>query len=125
VIPLHLRALTLGAALILAASPAIADSGAVRVATLLPCAERALAEAGEHALVVASVKPSRHATLAEGVVDLGNPHSPSAELLHASGAELLVVDRAMHTAIAPKLARGGIEVLAVDTVARTASGATS
>lgn len=86
----------------------------VRVATLCPFVTDALSAAPDRVRVVASVRRSPVAPVAPGVSDLGTPHTPNTEVLAASGAELVVADRLMHAALAPKLEAQGLEVLLVD-----------
>lgn len=87
----------------------------VRVATLLPFVADALRLAPEQARVVANVRRSLHAPLSDDVIDLGNPHAPDFERLAEARAELIVGDRRVHAAIAPRLAALGAEVELIDT----------
>ena len=87
----------------------------VRVATLLPFVEDALRLAPEAARIVASVRRELHRAPAEGVIDLGNPHSPSFEALAQARAELVVGDRMIHSALESKLEMLGAELLLIDT----------
>jgi iron complex transport system substrate-binding protein len=117
----RLRLPTLIACLLLffvASSPARSESaqaGPVRVATLLPFVEDALALAPERAVVVASVRRSLHAPLVEGVIDLGNPHSPSFEKLAEARAELVIADRTVHGRYEAALGAGNARVLMLET----------
>ena len=103
-----------------AVSPAAADStdptpsDRVRVATLLPFVEDALHLAPERVEIVATVRRSLHVPAPEGVIDLGNPHSPSFERLVQAKPELVVGDASIHARLVPRFERLGIEVLLVD-----------
>jgi len=108
-------ALALLASLLVAvALPAGADEP-VRVATLLPWVADALERVPEHARVVASVRRDLHEPTPEGVVDLGNPHSPSFEKLAVARPTLAIGDASLHASLRDGLARSGAEVLLVDT----------
>ncbi len=75
----------------------------VRVATLVPFAEHALERLPAGRVeVVASVRRSPTSAI-DGVVDLGSPHSPSLEALVGARPDLVIADRAMHAALAPRL----------------------
>jgi len=84
------------------------------VATLFPFVEDALAGSGDKISVVASVRRSMHVPVAEGVVDLGNPHSPNFEKLAESRAHLVIGDRNIHGRFAEAIARLEAEVLLLD-----------
>jgi len=86
-----------------------------RVATLLPFVEDALRLAPDEARIVASVRRELHRPPAEGVIDLGNPHSPSFEALAQARADLVVGDRMIHAALESKLETLGAELLLIDT----------
>jgi len=109
-----LRALAL--AFVLVASTAAAEEEPLRVATLLPFVEDALrqTEGGRYTLV-ASVRRSLHTPVAEGVIDLGNPHSPSFERLAEARPDLVVGDRGLHGRLARELEASGARLLLLDT----------
>lgn len=96
------------------ASPAQAADPQVRVATLLPFVQSALARIQGPFEVVATVRRELRVPV-EGAVDLGNPHSPSLELLAEARPTLVVGDRGLHAAQAQALAVGGAQVLLLDT----------
>lgn len=103
--------------LVLAAS---VDAGAVdpshaRVAVLLPFVGDALAETPGAFTLVATVRRSLHEPVAGGVVDLGNPHSPSFERLAEARPTLVVGDRSIHGPLAKRLSIGGARVVLLDT----------
>ena len=87
----------------------------IRVATLLPFVEDALALDPDRAIVVASVRRSLHSPLAEGVVDLGNPHSPNFEQLAAARPALVIGDLGIHGRFRAPLSEGGARVLMLET----------
>ncbi len=97
------------------------QDGPVRVATLLPFVEEALALAPEQARVVASVRRELHRAPAEGVIDLGNPHSPSFEALARARAGLVVGDRAIHAPLESRLEPLGAELILIDTSSVTST----
>ncbi|CAG0970582.1 High-affinity heme uptake system protein IsdE [Myxococcaceae bacterium] len=102
----------------LGAAPAPAEpskAAAPRVATFCPFVTDALAAAAGRVEIVASVRRSPSAPVADGVADLGTPHTPNTEVLAASRAEIVVVDAVMHAALVPKLEAQGFEVMRVDT----------
>jgi iron complex transport system substrate-binding protein len=105
-----------------APAPAAAAPAPVRVATLLPYVARALDGIGSARVVAAVARPGER--LPDGVLDLGNPHSPSFERLAEARPDLVVGDRRIHGPLADKLGRGGAEVLMVDaeSVAATFDG---
>jgi iron complex transport system substrate-binding protein len=105
--PILLLALILGAG-------AQADPHA-RVAVLLPSVEAALRTAPGSYEVVAGVRRSLREPAREGLVDLGNPHSPSFERLAEARPTLIVGDAAIHAAQSERLAVAGAEVLLIDT----------
>jgi iron complex transport system substrate-binding protein len=117
-------ALALAVAVALAAPPAASAAGpeAVRVATLLPYVAEALDGIGGAVIVASIARPGE--PLPAGVVDLGDPHSPSFEKLAEARPGLVVADRRIHGMLADKLARGGAEVLMVEagSVAATFDG---
>lgn len=90
-------------------------SAPARVATLLPFVADALALAPEHATVVASVRRSMRSPLPEGLIDLGNPHSPSFERLAEARPDLIVGDRQIHAALRGALSDLGAELVLIDT----------
>jgi iron complex transport system substrate-binding protein len=94
--------------------PAADAAKPVRVATLVPFVADALATVPDHAIVVARVRRSMHETPPEGVVDLGSPHAPSLEQLAAARPDLVVADKAMHSARTDELGRFGATVFLVD-----------
>jgi len=116
----HLRAaaaalaLALAAAAPVAAAPAAEGEGS-RVATLVPWVQEALAAAPDAATLVATVRADPTSPPPEAVTDLGNPHSPSLEMLAASRPDVVVADAAMHAALAPKLGAAGGKVLLLET----------
>ena len=94
------------------------DPSRLRVATLMPLVEDALryADGAEGKVeVVASVRRSLHSPLAEGLVDLGNPHSPSLERLVEARPDLVIGDRAIHAALDGVVEKLGLDLLLVDT----------
>jgi len=115
------RALVPRALLLLPMLAALSTSGAhaasspVRVATLLPFVEDALALDPERIEVVATVRRALHSPIAAGTIDLGNPHSPSFEGLAASGARYVVGDRVLHGAMKDAIEGVGAELILIDT----------
>lgn len=97
-----------------AARPAQGADPTVRVATLLPFVEDALARVQGPYQVVAAARRELDVPVA-GVIDLGNPHSPSLERLAEARPTLVVADRGLHAAQAGALAVGGAAVLLLDT----------
>lgn len=114
-LPILISCLLLTVSLSAPAWSSPAQAAPVRVATLLPFVEDALALAPERAVVVASVRRSLHAPLAEHVIDLGNPHSPSFERLAEARAELVIADRAIHGRHEAALSAGDARVLLLET----------
>ncbi len=106
------NALTFAIAL---SASAHATAEPIRVATLLPFVEDALAFDPDRAVVVASVRRSRHAPLAEGVIDLGNPHSPNFETLAEARPALVIADAGVHGRFRGPLSQGGARVLMLET----------
>lgn len=107
--------LVLGLNVALFDRPATADeSKPIRVATLIPFVEDALRLAPERVVVVASVRRSMREPLAPELIDLGNPHSPNFERLAEANADLIVIDRQIHAALAPRLRALGAEVQLID-----------
>lgn len=101
--------------LVASAAGARAEEAPVRVATLLPHVEDALARMpAERVQVVASVRRSMREPVREGVADLGSPHAPSLEALAAAHPRLVVGDRSMHAALAANVEPLGAELLLVD-----------
>ena len=98
-----------------AASAAEEEATPIRVATLLPWIEDALAQVPEHAIVVATVRRDLHTPVAGGAIDLGNPHSPSFERLAQARPDLVVADATLHAPLRAKLAIGETEVLLIPT----------
>jgi iron complex transport system substrate-binding protein len=87
----------------------------VRVASLLPFVDDALAPIPAQAQVVASARRDLRSPPPDGVIDLGNPHAPDLEGLAAAHPALVVGDRALHARLAPDLARGGARLVLIDT----------
>jgi iron complex transport system substrate-binding protein len=110
-IAIALAWLALGLAL--AARPAAA-ADPVRVATLLPFVEAALARIEGPYEVVATVRRELHVPVT-GATDLGSPHSPSFERLAEARPTLVVADRDLHALQAESLEVGGAQVLLLDT----------
>jgi len=119
---------TLAATALLAASALVAGSAladttaepaagdAPRVAVLIPFVADALGECGDRVDVVASVRRSLHEQLPDGLVDLGNPHSPSFERLAEARPDQVIGDRTIHAMLEEKLSLGGrAEVMLIDT----------
>lgn len=98
-----------------------ATRGPLRVAALLPWVADAVTVAGKDAKLVAGVRRSLHEPLPAGLVDLGNPHSPSLERLVEVRPDLVVVDRAIHARLTPQIEKLGAKVLPLgtDSVAET------
>lgn len=110
----------------LASSAQSADGAAtaakpIRVAALLPWVGDAVALAGPGVIGVAGVRRELHKPLPSGLIDLGNPHSPSMERLAESHPDLIVGDRAIHARLKPQLEGLGARVLLLgtDSVAET------
>ena len=115
---IELIACSLVSFLLLSAISAPANAEAqepTRVATLLPFVGDALELAPDHAEVVAGVRRSMRAPLPAGLIDLGNPHSPSFERLAEARPDLIVGDRQLHAAFAEKLSALGAELMLIDT----------
>lgn len=87
----------------------------MRVAVLLPWAGDAVALAGPGVTVVANVRRALHQPVAEGQIDLGNPHSPSLERLSEARPALVVGDASIHGRFAEPIARLGARLLLLDT----------
>lgn len=85
----------------------------LRVATLIPMAEDALAFA-EHAVVVATIRRELHQPVRTGVEDLGNPHGPNLEALARARADLVVGDPHIHATLRDKIEALGPKVLLLD-----------
>jgi iron complex transport system substrate-binding protein len=81
---------------------------------LIPYAQDALASVSGPFELVAAARRSLHSPAPTGLVDLGNPHSPSFEALASARAGLVVGDRMLHAAQAEKLAASGAEVMLLD-----------
>jgi iron complex transport system substrate-binding protein len=97
----------------LAAAPAASEP--VRVATLLPYVEDALARMpASRVRVVAAVRRSLPEPTREGVDDLGTPHAPSLEALAAARPNLVVGDASMHARLAENVAPLGAELVLLD-----------
>ncbi len=92
-----------------------ADPPRARVAVLMPSVEAALLTTPGDFEVVAGVRRSLHEPARAGLVDLGNPHSPSFERLAEARPTLIVGDAAVHAAQAERLKVAGAEVLLLDT----------
>lgn len=107
---LLLCALALGPAAATGAEPA-----PLRVATLVPYADDALARMpAARVQVVATVRRSMHEAPRAGVVDLGSPHAPSLEALAAARPDVVVGDASMHARLAENVAPLGAELLLLD-----------
>ncbi len=93
----------------------------LRVAALLPWVGEAVEVAGPDVALVAGVRRALHQPLPDGLVDLGNPHSPSLERLVEVHPDLVVADRAIHARLAPQIEQLGATVLLLgtDSVAET------
>ena len=102
-------------ALILFLFAAPAFGAPVRVATLLPCANEALALIPEQATVIATVRSDMHTSPPGSMADLGSPHSPSFEALAGANPQLVVGDRSLHAALASELSGLGAELFLLDT----------
>lgn len=102
-------------------APRAADPAPIRVAALLPWVADAVAASGDEAALVAGVRRSLHEPLPAGLVDLGNPHSPSLERLVEVHPDLVVADRAIHARLTPQIEKLGAKVLLLgtDSVAET------
>ncbi len=102
-------------------APRAADAAPIRVAALLPWVADAIAASGDQAALVAGVRRSLHEPLPDGLVDLGNPHSPSLERLVEIHPDLVVADRAIHARLTPQIEKLGAKVLLLgtDSVAET------
>ncbi|MEM9176292.1 MAG: ABC transporter substrate-binding protein [Myxococcota bacterium] len=107
--------LSVAGLLSLPASASAAEGKPVRVATLLPFVEDALRVAGDGVTVVASIRRSVHAPLADGIIDLGNPHSPNMEKLAEARADIVVGDESVHGRFGPAIAATGAKVLMIET----------
>ncbi|MCR9094193.1 MAG: ABC transporter substrate-binding protein [bacterium] len=96
---------------------ALADAPAerLRVATLLPFVEDAVRIASDRAVVVASVRRSVHSPLAEGVIDLGNPHGPNMEKLAEARPDVVIGDASVHARFASALSGSGAKLLMLET----------
>jgi iron complex transport system substrate-binding protein len=102
-------------ALLFAASPLRAETQPVRVATLLPYVADALVKMpAEKVMVVATVRRSMHDAPPSGVVDLGNPHSPSLEALAAAKPAIVVGDQNVHARLAENVGPLGAELILLD-----------
>jgi iron complex transport system substrate-binding protein len=109
-------ALGLGFALATLAAPRTAAAAEpVRVAALLPFVSEAVALVPDKAQLVAVARRDLRAPLAEGLVDLGNPHSPDFESLAAARPGVVVGEKFLHARLEPDLARSGGKVLLIDT----------
>lgn len=97
------------------ASAADAPAKPLRVATLLPFVEDAIRVASDRAIVVASVRRSVHAPLADGVIDLGNPHGPNMERLAEARPDVVIGDASVHARFASALAGSGARLVMVET----------
>ena len=107
--PIHL-----GLILLLLAAPA-RGSDDLRVATLLPSAEAAIALIPESATLVASVRRQIHTPLPSPLIDLGSPHSPNFEALAQADPQLVVGDESLHAPLKAQLAGLGAELFLLDT----------
>lgn len=86
----------------------------LRVATLLPWAGDAILVAGPQARLVAGVRRELHRPLPEGLLDLGNPHSPSLERLAEARPDLVVADASIHARLVAPIEKLGPRVLLLD-----------
>jgi iron complex transport system substrate-binding protein len=123
--PLLLALVALGSLAGGAPSSARAEGEAVRVATLLPYVDDALARMpASRVHVVATVRRSMHEAPRAGVVDLGTPHAPSLESLAVARPDVVVGDVSMHARLAENVAPLGAELLLLDSssVAATFEG---
>ncbi len=91
------------------------ETSALRVATLLPFVESALALEPQRVHIVASVRRSMRQPLVGNILDLGNPHSPNFERLAEARPDLIIGDKHVHAAIAPRLRALGADVRLIDT----------
>jgi iron complex transport system substrate-binding protein len=103
------------ALLALAACAGPASAEPVRVAALLPFVGEALALVPAQATLVAVARRDLRAPLPEGLVDLGNPHSPNFEALAGARPAVVVGDKMLHGRMAADLGAGGAKVLLIDT----------
>lgn len=95
--------------------PASAEDAPVRVATLLPYVDAALARMpASRVTVVATVRRSMHEAPRAGVADLGTPHAPSLEALAAARPDVVVGDVSMHARLAENVKPLGAELLLLD-----------
>jgi ABC-type Fe3+-hydroxamate transport system substrate-binding protein len=106
-------AATLAAVWFAGSGAAAADPA--RVASLLPFVGDALSPIPDRARVVAEARRELRTPPPDGIVDLGNPHSPDLEGLAAAKPAFVVGERALHGRLAPDLARSGAEVVLLDT----------
>ncbi|MBY0401186.1 helical backbone metal receptor, partial [Myxococcota bacterium] len=109
------------------ALPVAKEVKVIRVAALLPWVGQAVALAGPNAQLVAGVRRELHKPLPSGLIDLGNPHSPSMERVAEAHPDLVVGDRAIHARLAPQLEKLGARLLLLETdsVAETLASLTS
>lgn len=103
------------AALVLGATPAATEDPQARVATLLPFVGDAFGALAGKSPVVATARASLHAPAPEGLIDLGNPHSPNLEALALARPDLVVADRGIHARFEKPLQHGGAKVVWFDT----------
>jgi iron complex transport system substrate-binding protein len=123
--PLLLALVALGSLAGFAPSSVRAEAEPVRVATLLPYVDDALARMpASRVHVVATVRRSMHEAPRAGVVDLGTPHAPSLESLAVARPNVVVGDVSMHARLAENVAPLGAELLLLDSssVATTFEG---
>ncbi|MCU0669807.1 MAG: ABC transporter substrate-binding protein [Myxococcota bacterium] len=123
--PLLLGLVALGSLAAWAPSSARAEAEPLRVATLLPYVDDALARMpAPRVRVVATVRRSMHEAARAGVVDLGTPHAPSLESLAVARPDVVVGDVSMHARLAENVAPLGAELLLLDSssVAATFEG---
>jgi iron complex transport system substrate-binding protein len=117
-IAMRAQARALAGFLVLAAGAALAGSAAaepVRVAALLPFVGEAVELVPGKATLVAAARRDLRTPLPEGVVDLGNPHSPNLEALAGARPGVVVAEKMLHARMEPDLAAGGAKVLLIDT----------
>ncbi len=107
------RTIVVAFSLMVVSTTAAAEEARLRVATLLPLAEDALAHA-ENVRVVATIRRDLHRPVAEGLEDLGSPHSPNLEALARSRAQLVIGDPHIHAVFARKIEALGAEMFLLD-----------
>lgn len=96
------------------AQPRSSRSTPLRVATLLPWAGEAVEVAGPPAVLVAGVRRALHRPLPAGLLDLGNPHSPSMERLAEARPDLVIADADIHARFVAPIEKLGARVLLLE-----------